>query len=361
MDSLILCIFGDILGFDSYNVKFAPTKLSKKKYGDEYKSKAYELATHRFNGFLYNGSINKEIDKLKYSFSTLMLFATLKGLSEGKDYKKNCIKEYTKLYDKYTEKKLNQDYLPTNNYIESLHALVKNESITQDSKYNDSMVLSRVAPFGLIFWKKEQRSKLITEIIENISITHKNNIVYLCGITIGLFISFKKNGIDAHKWGHKLTEYLLSSEFDNIIKENKMYSTEFILDKEDYVSLWNAYLDSSFKNDRYVSKPVMMDPSYRANFLFLTFNDPYANEFVYGLKAEECIIIAYDSLLYCEGYFEKMFIVGALGITNNSVMGAICGILFGVEYGINNSINKNIFKNEAWLKKLLILTKNINI
>jgi ADP-ribosylglycohydrolase len=285
----------------------------------------------------------------------------LKGLIAPDNYKNNCIKEYIKLYNKHSEKKLYENYFPTNNYVESLQSLVKNEIITYDSKYNESMVLSRVVPFGLLFWKKEQRSKLITEIIENISITHKNNIAYLSGITLGLFISFKKNGIDAYKWGYKLTEYLLSNEFDNIIKENKMYNTKFILDKEDYVSMWNAYLDSSFKNDKYVLKPEMMNPSYRANFLFLTFNEPNTNEFVYGLRTEECMIIAYDSLLYCDGYFEKMFIVGALGITNNSVMGSICGILFGVEYGINNSINKNIFKNETWLKKLLILTKNINI
>lgn len=361
MDSLILCIFGDILGFQSSNINGAPLKISKKKYGDEYKTKAFELANHKFYGFLYSGSINQDVDKLKYSFNTLMLFATLKGLSEGIDNKQNCIKEYIKIYNKYGEKKLFDSYIPTNNYVESIKSLVKHESLTYDSKYNDSMVLSRVLPFGLLYWKKEERSKLITNIIENISITHKNNTTYLCGITLGLFISFKKNGIDAHKWGRKLTEYLLSNEFDMIIKENKMYNTEFILDKEDYISVWSAYLDVSFKNDRYISKFEMMNPSYRANFLFLTFNDPSANEFAYGLKAEECMIIAYDSLLYCDGYWEKMFIIGALGITNNSVMGSMCGILFGIEYGINNSINKNIFKNEQWLKKLLMLTKNINI
>jgi ADP-ribosylglycohydrolase len=69
--------------------------------------------------------------------------------------------------------------------------------------------------------------KLITEIIENISITHKNNTCFLSAITLGLFISFKKNGIKLLRWGHKLVEYLLSKEFDDIIKENKMYNTQF--------------------------------------------------------------------------------------------------------------------------------------
>jgi ADP-ribosylglycohydrolase len=291
-----------------------------------------------------------------------MLFATLKGLSEGKEYKKNCSKEYINLHNKYTEKKLSEEYFPNNVYLKSLQSLAKNEIIHYDNKYNDSMVLSRIVPFGLLFWKKEDRGKLITEIIENISLTHKDNFCYFSAITLGLFISFKKNGIDAPKWGFKLVEYLLSNDFDMIIKQHKLYTTKFMLDKEDYVSIWNGYLDASFTNNQYKqsSNKQMVYSENRAKYFFLTFNDLLnANEVIYGIKAEECIIIAYDSLLYSNGYWEKLIIYGINGVTDNSVMGSVCGILFGIEYGINNSINKNIFKNEQWLKKLLILSKNI--
>lgn len=363
MDSLILSILGDILGFSIFasSMQVIPLKFTKKKYGDSYINQALEYCDFKFVGFLSKGGINYNISNVKYSFSTLMMFATLKGLTDNKNYKKNCTDEYIKLYNKHGYKKLNESYYANIVYLESLKSLSSREKIEYNDKYNDSSVLSRVLPFGLLYWKKEDRSKLITEIIENISITHKNNTCYLSGITLGLFISFKKSGMNVNKWGYKLTEYLLSNEFDNIIKENKLYSTEFMLEKEDYVSLWNGYLDTSFTNNKFKVRDMMDYPKYRANYFFLTFNDPFASEFVYGLTTEECMIIAYDSLLYCDGYWEKMFIFGGLGITNNAVMGSMCGILFGIEYGMNNSINKVVFKDEPWLKKVLTLGKNANI
>jgi ADP-ribosylglycohydrolase len=360
MDSIILSILGDILGFNS-SIGPTPIKITKKKYGDDYYRKVFEYTNDNFFGFLSKGGINIDITNFKYSFNTLMLFATLKGLSDGKDYKKNCTKEYIKIYNKYGEKKLNQRYYSNLIYLESLKSISINEPIQYNPKYNDSMVLTRILPIGLLFWKKEDREKLIYEIIENISITHKDNICYFSAITLGLFISFKKNDVMVEKWGYKLVEYLLSNDFDNIIKEKKMYNTEFMLYKEDYVSMWNGYLDQTFKDGKFNLNRVKIKPFDRANYLFFLFNDPNSNEFIYGLKTEECMIIAYDSLLYSEGYWEKMFMSGALGITNNTVMGSMCGILFGLEYGINNSINKSIFKNEEWLKKALILIKNINI
>ena len=358
-----MCILGDIFGFNVFGPFYAsnsvPKKITKKKLGDQYIKRALEITNMKFFEFLIKGGINQNISGLKYSFNTLMLFATLKGLDDKKDMKKSCTDEYIKMFNKYGNKRLSQEYLANDTYIEALESISKNEPIKYDKKYNDSMVLSRVLPFGLLFWKKEERSKLITEIIENISITHKNNTCYLSAITIGLFISFKKNGINVFKWGHKLVEYLLSDEFDNIIKTNKLYSTEFMLDKEDYVSLWNTYLDNSFTDNLFNDDRAMIIPQKRANHLFLIFNDLFTNEFVYGLKSEESIIIAYDSLLYCDGYWEKMIMYGVLGITDNAVMGSICGLLFGIEYGINDSINKNRFKEESWVKKVLVLSKKI--
>jgi hypothetical protein len=356
MDSLILCILGDIIGFSHRSIKIGQDKFTRKKYGDQYRTKALNTSINKVFGFILGGGINRDIRGFKYSFNTLMLFATLKGLVDN-EYKKNCTKEYIKIYEKYGEKKLSQDYFANNTYLDALQLLSKKEPLNYNVKYNDSMVLSRALPFGLLFWKKEDRSKLITEIIDNISITHKNNTCYLSAITLGLFVSFKKNGLGKIKWGYKLVEYLLSEEFDKIIKDYGLYSVEFMLDKEDYVGMWNTYLNNSFIDDKFNNKYIMVFPDVRANHWYLTFNDLFSNEFIYGIKSEESIIIAYDSLLYSESYWEKIIIYGTLGITDNSVMGCLCGILFGIEYGINESINKVIFKDEPWIKKILTLGK----
>jgi ADP-ribosylglycohydrolase len=360
MDSIILCILGDIVGFNNGEIKMKQEKFTRKKYGDEFRNKAVNNLYLQHIMFIKNGGVNRNIVGFKYSFNTLMLFATLKGIAEKKEYKANCTKEYIKLYNKYGEKKLSEQYFANNTYLKSLQLLSKGEKIDYNNKHNDSMVLPRILPFGLLFWKEDDRSKLITEIIENISITHKNNTCFLSAITLGLFISFKKNGIKLLRWGHKLVEYLLSKEFDDIIKENKMYNTEFMLDKEDYVSIWNQYLDNSFVDNKFKNDFDMIYPIYRAKYLFYSFNDIDTNEFIYGIESEQSIINAYDSLLYCNEYWENLILYGITGITDNSVMGCLCGILFGIEYGINSSINKYIFKDEPWIKKALILGKNIS-
>ena len=356
-----MCILGDIVGFNNGLIKHNYKKYTKKNFGIEYREKAISNIRSLFYGFINDGGVNRDIKGFKYSFNTLMLFATLRGLEDKKEFKKNCTNEYIKLYNKYGEKKLSQEYGANNTYLRALHALSKNDKIDSDIKSNDSMVISRILPFGLLYSKTEDRSKLITEIIENISITHKNNTAYLSAITLGLFISFKKNGIRVVKWGFKLVEYLLSKEFDDIIRENKLYDTEFMLDKEDYISTWNQYLDDSFIDNKFKNYTLLNGPINRANNLFFRFNDADAEEFVYGIKSDQAIIIAYDSLLFSDDYWEKMIIYGVFGITDNSVMGCLCGILFGIECGINNSINKVIFKDEPWLKKVLVLGKNIKL
>ena len=154
----------------------------------------------------------------------------------------------------------------------------------------------------------------------------------------------------------------MSEEFNTIIKELELYNTEFMLDKEDYISMWNEYIDEDYNLNQHKGKyKNMIYPSYRANYLFYKFNDVSSNEFIYGLRANEAILIAYDSLLLSRGVWEKMLIFGMIGISDNSVMGTLCGILFGLEYGINESINMNQFKEEQWVKKVLTLGKKLKI
>jgi hypothetical protein len=360
MDTLVLSILGDIFGFNNGRTKTERVRITKKNFGNSYIQLAKNTAINLFHGFLFDGGINKDITKSRYSFNTLMLFATLKGF-ESNDFKK----EYIKIYNKYGEKKLKDVYFSNNTYLNSLELLSKNKTISYDESHNDSMVISRGLPFGLLYWKKEERKKLIIEIINNISLTHKNNTVYLSAITLGLFISYNKNKINKLEWANKLVEYLLSEEFNSILKELKLYNTEFILDKEDYISMWNEYIDELFSGEGYNINQHkgkyknMIFASYRANYWFYKFNDYNSNEYVYGLRANEAILIAYDSLLLSKGVWEKMLIFGMIGITDNSVMGTLCGILFGLEYGINESININQFKEEEWVKKVLTLGKNI--
>lgn len=360
---LILGILGDILGFKNGRIKKNRFKITKKKYGESYISEGKNLAVTDFYSFFLDGGINVNINTLKYSINTLLIMATIKGIINNKtNMMQGCLDEYCRVYKKIGEKNLKNVYYINNEYLNSLEKLSKKEPIQYNQIYDDSMVLSRILPISLLLWKKEQRKKLIIEIINNISLTHKNITVYLSAITLGLFVSFNKSNINKDVWGEKIVEYLLSSEFDSIIKELKLYSTEFVLNKEDYITTWNEYLNSGlYKNRMDLMYKTNALVSYkRANTLFLHFNEFDSDEFVYGLKSDQAIIIAYDSLLLCDGYWEKMVIFGLLGITDNSVLGMLSGILFGLEYGVNKSINKEQFINESWMKKIETLGKELD-
>jgi hypothetical protein len=355
MDILILGVLGDILGFNNGAYKINRYKVTKKKYGESYIQEGQSLVLTEYYSFIYNGGINKDIENDRYSINTLMLMATLKGINNNKkDFKQGCLDEYTRIYKKVGEKNLKNTYFINNEYLNSL------SNLSSPSTINDSMILPRILPFALLFWQKENRKKLITEIIENISLTNKNNILFLSGITLGLFVSYKKHNINKDSWPSKITEYFLSSEFDAIIKELKMNTTEFALDKEDYITSWNEYLNSRlYKNIRDVKYNIDNLTTYkRARTLFLHFNEYNSEEFAYGLKSDQAIIIAYDSLIYCDGSWEKMVILGLMGLTDNSVMGMLSGILFALEYGCNVSVNKEQFRNEGWVKKIISLVKD---
>jgi len=360
MDILSLGVLGDILGFNNGNIKKMRIRITKKQFGDNYINEGKNYASTQFFTFLANGGVNQNINNLKYSFNTLMLMATLKGCQNNKDnLTKSCANEYIRMYKKVGQKNLNNTYFINNNYLNSLESLNKNESIQYNNIYNDSMVLSRIVPIALLFWKKEDRTKLITEIINNISLTHKNTTTYLAGITLGLFVSYSRYNIEVDKWADKLTDYLLSSEFDTIIKDIKLYSTEFLIEKEDYISMWNEYLNSVFFKNRRELIFKNLIPSNRANNLFLRFNELNAEEFVYGIKADQALIIAYESLLMSNGNWQNILLFGMIGVTDNSVMGMLSGILFGLVYKYN-TVNEIQFMNEPWREKIVNLSKDLN-
>jgi ADP-ribosylglycohydrolase len=268
-----------------------------------------------------------------------------------------------KLYDTYKEQKLNKYYINKMN-LSSLANLKDIEYIAEnnltDEKFNDSMSIIRSIPFGLMYYKKEDRKTLIQEIVNNIRLTHNNYTCIFGAIGLGLFLSYSRNGIPEQKWGYQLTDYLLSKEFDDIMKELKLYDTDFVIAKEDYITLWKEYLFNTFKKDGtfYYKQGLSYDPIYRNNYWYNTFTNE--NEFVYGIGADDSLIIAYNSLLYSNENWQNMILQGVLGITDNSVMGMICGALYGCQYKFENVwINKYV--NEDWVKKSIKLGKSLGI
>jgi len=361
MESLILSILGDIIGF---KIKKRQIKITRKKYGDSFISRGKTMSFQHFIKFINSGGTTQYFGKENYSFCTLILFATIKGIINHKSLdisiEDSCKKQYIKLYEKHKEQNLIQKYYINDVNLSSLSNLKKNTNELQNNdSYNDSMAIIRGIPFGLIYYKKEDRKKLIQEIINNIKLTHNNTTCFLGAIGLGLFLSFSRNNIPDSKWGFHLVDYLESSEFDDIIKDMKLYNNEFVISKEDYISLWKEYLHNTFKyNNQFKYNEAMNYPDIRAEYLYYITENK--NEFIYGVQADDCLIVAYHALLYSNENWQNLIIHGVLGITDNSVIGTICGALYGCQYKFDN-IWMNKYVNEIWLKKTIKLGKSLGI
>ena len=356
-----MSILGDIIGYKyKENNKKNERRPLKKSFGNSFINEGIYITYKQFYEFITEGGTYKFFDN-NYSFNSLMLFATIKGLKNN-NFEENCKKEYIKLFDMFTEKKLYDSLgINTINYM-ALKNLKNNKESTFSTEDNDSMAIVRAIPFGLILHKKDQQEKLIKEIILNMKLTHYNNTTFLAAVTLGMFITYSINKIDVEKWGYKIVDYLSSNEFDVIIKEMKLYDQQFFTDKEDYLSMWNQFLSDNFKQKGNISKyspnKNKFKPTEKAyRYYYINENK---SEFIYGIHADEAIMIAYDALLLSEGHWQNIVIIGILGSTDNSVMGTICGALYGVQYKNNDSqINK--YSDENWIKKTIKLGKSLGI
>jgi ADP-ribosylglycohydrolase len=364
MESLIVSILGDFIGFDNGASVTNRKRITKSKYGESFIEEGLNYSNNKYFLFLHFGGVNRNLENHKYSINTIMLFATLKGLIKNKndDYDQSCKEEYYKIYNKYSDKTNKFRYVLPFDYLNSFSKLDNiNTKLEYNSNANESIAITRIIPIALLFSNKKDRKKMIRQIILNIIITHFNVKCYLSAITLGLFISYGKNNIDKSKWCINLVDYLLSDEFENIIKELNLHDDTFVIQKEQYVTMWNEYIGLYLKNALTEKNPniyLMIKPNRRFQYLYYLSNSP--NEFTYGLCSDDAILCAYDTLLYCRGSWEKMMLMGVIGPTDNSVMGTICGALFGIEYKFESIMIEKYLK-EDWVKKTLKLGKSLGL
>jgi ADP-ribosylglycohydrolase len=315
METLIMCVLGDIIGVTNNEYRKENFKrITKNTYGETIIKEGLSRISQHYIEYIASGGTYHYIER-DNSYLSDLLYVTLKNIDNI-----NIKKEYIKI--------------------------LKSDSINNT---NDSATITRIIPYGLIYSKKNEVSKLIKEISENIRLTNNNNTTCLGAITLGLFISYAMQDIPINHWGYKMIDYISDIKIDNI---------DFT-SKEDYISLWKDYLTRMFKKPygtyrgEYFVKPIKTALIY-----YYIKENP--NQFIYGLNADDAMIIAYDSLLNCDGHWQTIVLSGVLGITDCAVMGMICGALYGAVYK-NADLQINKYVNEDWVKKTIKLGKNLNI
>jgi len=361
MEPLLLSIFGDLITFHDGVSLTKRKRFTKSKYGESFIDAGIFETTQRFYNFFIMGGINRNISNDRYSINTILIFATLKALNTTPDkFVSSYIEEYSKIYKKYSSKDEPNRFIIHYDYLNSLSKLNTNR-LPYNPDANELIPITRIIPIAMLYWKKDKinRKNLVENIILNIILTHHNVKCYLSAITLGLFISYGKNKINSQKWCHNLVDYLLSDELDTIVKNLDLYNDTFIIEREQYVTMWNNYIGLYLKNT--LNSKLWLGkilPYNRYQYLYHLSDN--LDEFTYGRYSDDGILCAYDSLLYCQGSWEKLILISCIGLTDNSTMGTICGALFGAEY-MFESVWIERYLKEEWVKKALKLGKSLGL
>jgi ADP-ribosylglycohydrolase len=274
-------------------------------------------------------------DDIYVSSNILMLMNIKKAFinSEKKDLITNIKKALKNGYDEskknrsFGSPKLAKDLLPTEMEIENIK-LDDEYTGNKNSNYNSDICVMTML-VGLYYSAEDELENLIDISIKISRLTHNNINGILAGITSAYFISLAVREIDIMKWVFLLIKLLES----NLIKKHlDLDDTRNMIEYINYLRHWQIYRDSKF-NEGKINK-LKSDSSLV--FKWKNYKKYKSNESSLFEDAISCLVISYDSLLECDGKFEKIIYYALLLPGLTMTIGAFVGALYGLVYGINN-------------------------
>lgn len=279
--------------------------------------------------------------------------------SEKKDLIANIKKALKSGYDKskrnreYVGPLLAKDLLLTETEIKNIK-LDDEYTGNKNSNYSSDICVMTM-PVGLYYSKEDELEKLIDVSIKISHLTHNNVIGILGGMTAAYFVSLAVREIDITKWVFLLIKLLES----NLIKKHlNLDDTQNNMDYVSFLRHWQNYRDSKF-NEGKINK---LKSDFSLAFKWKNYKKYRHRETLLFEDVISCLIISYDSLLECDGKFEKIIYYALLlpGLTMS--IGAFVGGLYGLVYGIDNVPKSmiNYLESNDILNKMENLTKKFS-
>ena len=314
---------GDTMGYFNGNWEF--------NYGEIHAGPDY--VNDLIYEFIALGGVNDlSIKNWLASDDTILYNATLEILSNPFD---NIYDFGKKLKDAYIKAK--PLIINRNPGERTMVSLANQEYIEWDKLRYDSNAIGngsvmRSGCIGIFYPGKQNRKTLVELSIECSRITHNSAIAILGSITAALFTAYALEKIEINKWPNKLIRLLeLKIDEDYIEKtypeDYPIYSREKIL----YVGKWKSYTTLLFAG---INKPrmdirLMKNPVQRYKYLMENFSK--GCDFP-GSCADDCVIMAYDSVLRSDGVFEKLIIYSILHPGDSDTVGSVAFSWFGAYY-----------------------------
>lgn len=383
----LLHAYGDVIGYKNGYWEF-----------NYYKSKVDYNVTHEIlYEFIHLGGINRiNLSGWNVSDDTILHLASCNFIINSYNSKKNIIEDDINNYIQKLllffdmepmEKKKLRGWGGTT--VEALLSIIRNKK-NIEKPYNilagGNGPASRNLCFGLVLYGEKFREQLIDICINTSKITHNSIFGYLGGVVSGLFVAFALENIGIEKWAFKLIEILKS---DMIRKYVDFNDREQSYDYEEYLSLWQLYIDNKFKNGvprttRSQQNLILRMKYYNDNFTKTLYkNESELKKLIkekgfntsqiqllrqsIGSSGLSSVIIAYDCLLDARDNWEKLVIYSMLNVGDSDTIGAIAGAWYGVLYGFDdvphNMINQDIEykdKIKEYSKELYEISKKLH-
>lgn len=236
------------------------------------------------------------------------------------------------MQDDKTKNILRYPGIATEKYIEKFTEKSDENTFPYDKLSGGNGAAMRNLCIGLVFHDSKDLNNLIDVSIISSKLTHNSPIGFLAGLTSAYFISLAISNIHMYKWVPMLIKLL---ESDYIKKYIDFNHNEIFLDYITFIRLWKKYYDTKFSNEEPLQLRIFKNFMFRIKYYFLNFVQNTNADFIGG-SGICCMIMAYDSLIDCDGKWEKLIFYAILHPGDSDTIGAIAGGLYGAVYGFGD-------------------------
>lgn len=334
---MVLAGIGDCIGFNNGIYEFNEGKeFSKKKYGDYFLDIASEYSNYIVFDFLSKGGFSTfPTENMMISDDTLFHIAISKALLEKDNniiekMKENMI-QLINTPEKIKDMQNNRAIGITT--FKNLNKLINKQDIQYNPTDGGNGGCMRSMCIGLAFNGLTNREKLLEITIDSCKLTHNNAIAYLGSFACSLFIALAIERVDPPYWITELLNILNSDIIDKyILKKYKKDFDFYNKDKQIFIKKWKDYKELRFVKHKFVIDEHLKIPAKRMLQFYKKF--AYDSDVIYpGAGGDDCIIIAYDSLLECNGNWDTLVTYSMLHIGDSDTTGTVAAAFFGAYYG----------------------------
>lgn len=343
---IVLHALGDTIGFKNGDWEF--------NYFKEFIT--LDVTNELLYEFISLGGINAiNLDKWRVSDDTIIHLAIARAIiNSNKKFSEKTIinikQELVNAYNQMVEDAQNgMDRMPgvtTNKYIEKFETGHDGRDLPYDKLSGGNGAAMRCNCIGLAYYGMENRDILYRISIESSKVTHNSAIGYLGGLTVALFTAFAIENIDINEWPALLIELLTSNKLNEYVSDNE----DEINDYDIFTNNWQKYIDSRFEDGKLIRSKAHTNLIFRSRYHYENFTKD-TGSFLIGESGFSATIMAYDSLIDCDGAWEKLIIYSALHFGDSDTVAAIASAWYGSVYGFGDVPKNNLkyleFKDEC--------------